>query len=137
MSVYGGPDIITDGLVLYLDAANSKSYIGTGILWNNLASSGSITLNNGQVYSSNNQGYIIFNGSTNAIYPNINHSYLNSSCLETTVYSVFHSSTGYKTIIGYRHNAGYSLPTIGSIYLNGNTLSASLITSSQMYRTVT
>jgi hypothetical protein len=26
MAIYGGPDIITDGLVLHLDAANSKSY---------------------------------------------------------------------------------------------------------------
>ena len=137
MSVYGGPDITTDGLVLYLDAANPKSYSGTGTSWNNLVSSNSITLNNGQTYSSNNQGYIVFDGSTNAIYPSTTHSYLNSSCLEVTVYSVSHGSTGYKTIIGYRHNGGYSLPTIGSIYLNGNTLSASLITTSQVYRTVT
>jgi hypothetical protein len=30
MAIYGGPDIITDGLVLCLDAANSKSYSGSG-----------------------------------------------------------------------------------------------------------
>lgn len=30
MAIYGGPDIVTDGLVLHLDAANSKSYGGSG-----------------------------------------------------------------------------------------------------------
>lgn len=33
MSVYGGPDIVTDGLVLCLDAANTKSYPGSGNTW--------------------------------------------------------------------------------------------------------
>jgi hypothetical protein len=30
MAIYGGPDIVTDGLVLHLDAANTKSYPGSG-----------------------------------------------------------------------------------------------------------
>jgi hypothetical protein len=33
MSVYGGPEIVTDGLVLCLDAANRKSYPGSGTTW--------------------------------------------------------------------------------------------------------
>jgi hypothetical protein len=33
MAVYGGPDIVTDGLVLCLDAANPDSYPGTGNTW--------------------------------------------------------------------------------------------------------
>jgi hypothetical protein len=33
MSTIGGPDIIEDGLVLYLDAANTKSYPGSGTNW--------------------------------------------------------------------------------------------------------
>ena len=37
MSVYGGPDIITDNLVLCLDAANPKSYPGSGTLWYDLS----------------------------------------------------------------------------------------------------
>ena len=38
MAVYRGPDIVTDGLVLCLDAGNSKSYPGSGSTWKNLAS---------------------------------------------------------------------------------------------------
>jgi hypothetical protein len=33
MSTIGGPDIIEDGLVLYLDAVNTKSYPGSGTTW--------------------------------------------------------------------------------------------------------
>ena len=39
MSIYGGPEIVTDGLVLHLDAANSKSYPGTGTSWFDLSGS--------------------------------------------------------------------------------------------------
>ena len=37
MSIYGGPDIVTDGLVLHLDAANRKSYPGSGSTWYDLS----------------------------------------------------------------------------------------------------
>jgi hypothetical protein len=39
MAYNNGPRIITDGLVLCLDAGNSKSYPGSGSTWKNLASS--------------------------------------------------------------------------------------------------
>jgi len=32
-----GPDLVTDGLVLYLDAANSNSYPGSGTIWYDLS----------------------------------------------------------------------------------------------------
>lgn len=35
--MYNGPHIATDGLVLYLDAANIKSYPGSGTTWNDLS----------------------------------------------------------------------------------------------------
>ena len=40
MSVFGGPDIVTDGLVLHLDAANRKSYPGSGSTWYDLSENG-------------------------------------------------------------------------------------------------
>lgn len=75
-----------------------------------------------------------FNGSNNFIRPNITHSYLSSSCLEV----VFRKDavTGRKYLFGYRHNDGFSWPTIGSMYFTDNTLKASVITSSQTYREV-
>ena len=40
MSYSNGPRIVTDGLVLYLDAGNNKSYPGTGSTWNDLSGNG-------------------------------------------------------------------------------------------------
>ena len=37
MGAYGGPDIITDGLVLALDAGSERSYPGTGTTWKDLS----------------------------------------------------------------------------------------------------
>ena len=37
MTIYGGPDIETDGLILRLQAANNKSYIGSGTSWKDLS----------------------------------------------------------------------------------------------------
>ena len=37
MSVRGGPDIIEDGLVFCVDAANQKSYTGTGTTWRDIS----------------------------------------------------------------------------------------------------
>lgn len=46
MSVSGGPDIVENGLVLYLDAANPRSYVSGSLVWNDVSTngnSGSIT----------------------------------------------------------------------------------------------
>jgi len=40
MGAFGGPDIITDGLVLSLDAGSTRSYPGTGTTWYDLSGNG-------------------------------------------------------------------------------------------------
>jgi hypothetical protein len=63
MGTQGGPGIVTDGLVLSLDAANKKSYPGSGTAWTDLSGAGkSGTLTNGPVFSSDNVGIIDFDG---------------------------------------------------------------------------
>ena len=55
--------IITEGLILHLDAGNSSSYSGSGTTWTDLTGSGNnATLKNGVTYSSANQGYFTFDG---------------------------------------------------------------------------
>jgi hypothetical protein len=57
------PKIITDGLVLYLDAANPKSYAGSGTVWNDLSRGQNRgTLTNGPTFNSANGGSISFDG---------------------------------------------------------------------------
>jgi hypothetical protein len=57
------PKVVTDGLVLYLDAANTKSYIGSGTTWSDLSRSQTNgTLTNGPTFNSGNGGYIRCDG---------------------------------------------------------------------------
>jgi hypothetical protein len=63
MSSHTGPDISNNGLVLALDAANLRSYPGTGTTWTDLSGNGNTgTLTNGPTYSSANGGAIVFDG---------------------------------------------------------------------------
>lgn len=63
MSLHHNPRIITDGLVLCLDAANTKSYPGSGTTWTDLTGRGNNgTLNNGPTFNSSNNGSIVFDG---------------------------------------------------------------------------
>jgi hypothetical protein len=61
MSAFGGPNIITDGLVLNLDAGNSKSYPGSGTSWFDKSGFGNNgTLINGPTFNTENGGSIVF-----------------------------------------------------------------------------
>lgn len=63
MSLHHSPRIITDRLSVYLDAANNKSYSGSGTLWRNLTqNTANATLTNGPTFSSSNSGIITFDG---------------------------------------------------------------------------
>ena len=63
MAGASGPDLVQNGLVLALDAANKVSYIGSGTDWYNLsAASNNGTLTNGPTFSAANMGSIVFDG---------------------------------------------------------------------------
>lgn len=64
MSLEYSPRIITDGLVLCLDAFDIKSYPRTGTVWYDRSGNGNHgTLTNGPTFSSANGGTIVFDGS--------------------------------------------------------------------------
>jgi hypothetical protein len=63
MAFGNGPRIVTDGLVLALDAGDKNSYPGSGTTWFDISSNrytGSLT--NGPTFSSSNGGSIVFDG---------------------------------------------------------------------------
>jgi hypothetical protein len=63
MAFYRGPKVVTNGLVLSLDAANPKSYIPGSTTWRDLSGTlNSGTLVNGPTFSSANGGSIVFDG---------------------------------------------------------------------------
>jgi len=63
------PPIVTDGLVLCLDAANKRSYPGTGTTWSDLVGANDGTMNNMNTsnFSSDNSGNLSFDGSNESI----------------------------------------------------------------------
>jgi hypothetical protein len=63
MATIGGSNIITNGLVLALDAANRRSYVPGSTIWNDVSgnrNSGSLV--NGPTFNSANGGSIVFDG---------------------------------------------------------------------------
>jgi hypothetical protein len=63
MALYHSPLVVTDGLDLYLDAANTKSYPGSGTTWTDISRNGNNgTLTNGPTFNSANNGSIVFDG---------------------------------------------------------------------------
>ena len=60
--------IVTDGLILHLDAADSNSYGGSGNTWYDISGNGyNGILTNGPTYSTNNGGCLIFDGTNDYI----------------------------------------------------------------------
>lgn len=63
MTLAHSPRIVLNGLVLCLDAANAKSYPGSGTTWTDLTTTRtSVTLLNGVGYNANNLGGVVFDG---------------------------------------------------------------------------
>ena len=68
MGFYRGPNVVTDGLVLALDAANPTSYPGSGTTWRDLSgNNNSGSLVNGPTFNSVNGGSIVFDGSNDYV----------------------------------------------------------------------
>lgn len=64
MSLNHSPAIVTDGLVLCLDAANVRSYPKSGTTWSDLAGDENFTLYNSPAFSNESRGIFTF-GSAN------------------------------------------------------------------------
>jgi len=67
MGVSYNPRIVTDGLVFCVDAANKRSYPGTGTTWTDLKGGNNGSLINTPTYNSDNGGGIVCDGSNQYI----------------------------------------------------------------------
>ena len=94
MAVIYNPQCVQDGLVLYLDAGNQRSYPGSGNVWYDISG----TANSGELINSPifNSGALLFNGSNNYININDNPSLqLNNFTLDAWVYPINNSENGH------------------------------------------
>lgn len=98
MAFTRGANVVTDGLVLCLDAANSKSYPGSGTTWRDLSgNNNSGSLVNGPTFSSVNNGILTFNGSNQYASTPIQN--LSRPCT-FSMWINFNNLTGFQTIFG-------------------------------------
>jgi hypothetical protein len=107
MALSHSPSLVLPGLVLCLDAANPKSYPGSGTTWTDLSGNGNNgTLVNGVGYSGSNLGSLVFDG----VDDNINISY-NASLKPTTAITmesfcyIQNNSTTWASLIQYPQNS--------------------------------
>jgi hypothetical protein len=94
------PKIVTNSLALSIDAANTRSYPGSGTSWTNLTSNNITgTLVNDPTFNSGNGGAIVFDGSND--YVNLG---INPSCYSPTGFTIdawvkFTSNSGANPIL--------------------------------------
>jgi hypothetical protein len=118
---YQTPSIVSNGLVLNLDAGNTLSYIGSGNSWNDLSGGNNGTLTNGPIFNAVNGGSIVFDGLDDVIsFGNILNIGLNSWTMSCWV--KFDGGSGIMGIMGktsYRaYNGRYSF------YIEDNNINA-------------
>ena len=102
MSINYNPRIVTDGLVLCLDAGNTKSYPGSGTTWTDISRNGNDgTLTNGPTYSSANGGSLVFDGSNEYITIPDSNTLTNTSTLTINCWVKVNAFIGsYNAIVG-------------------------------------
>ena len=68
MGISGGPDIIQDGLVLALDAADKNSYVSGSTTWIDVSGNGNnSTLNNGPTFITSSGGMVVTDGTNDNV----------------------------------------------------------------------
>ena len=98
---------VRDGLVLHLDAANVKSYPGSGTAWNDLSGNGNNgALINGVGYSGNNNGSLSFDGVND--YVTIGSISLNSANITAISWVYLNSFYSPNSTIGIHVDSGNS-----------------------------
>ena len=120
---HGYGKIVTDGLVLCLDAADNNSYPGSGNTWYDLSGYGiSGTLQNGASFDSGDLGNITFDGVDDYVQlSNFNNI---KNLTQGTVSVTFKWSAGESVKLLYIGNPSYSSLASGFYMWCGNTTSA-------------
>jgi hypothetical protein len=68
MATFYSPKIVTDGLILNLDAGNRRSYVSGSTIWTDLVNNSRTgSLVNGPTFNSSNEGSIVFDGTNDRV----------------------------------------------------------------------
>ena len=98
----GQGNIITNGLVLRLDAANPRSYQSGSLIWNDLSGNNSGSLVNGPAFTISGSGAIVFDGVDD---------YVSDSSIILNTYTDFTVNTWVKFNVASRYEVIWSAYT--------------------------
>jgi hypothetical protein len=130
LSVSYNPSIVTSGLILCLDAANPKSYSGTGTAWSDLSGyANNATLVNSPTYLASYKGRFTFNGTNQYA----------STPLSLGGYTAFTIAAWFRTTtVSKEIAATYGVTNMFELWINANgTVSIYAYGSTTSYRTST
>jgi hypothetical protein len=111
-----GPTIVTNGLVLALDAGDRNSYVSGSTTWNDLVGSNNGTLTNGPTFNTGSLGSIVFDGVDD--YVNINNTVYSLSGGTLNIWFK-RSGTTFAIIGSYGGSGNQRAPTFNQ---NGSTI---------------
>ena len=125
MGLDHSPLIVTDGLQVYIDAANVRSYIGSGTTVYDLSGFGNTsTLTNGPTYNSSNLGAFVLDGTNDYININSLSNILSKTAYTKIAYFYVTSFSTANNIIsgGYSGQHAFWLQVSNKLYAghNGN-----------------
>ncbi len=116
MGCSSGPDIVEDGLVLYVDAASKRSYPGTGTTWSDLTSNNfhGTLVNEPMFVSDGPISYFLFDGSDERVdFDYLQPAYQTTTDFTWCVWLWYNGYAGNDIIIGNRRNsAGGDSPLV-------------------------
>jgi hypothetical protein len=106
MAFFRGPNVVTNGLVLALDAANPKSYVSGSTTWNDLSGNNYNLIASTPYYSGSNGGSLYFPDNTNSTF--------GASTFDFTPNGgVTMEAWIYPTSASFANNIGHALGIIG------------------------
>jgi len=145
MGLSHSPRMVTNGLVLCLDAGNTRSYPGTGTTWTDLFGSGNNgTLTNGPTFSSSNGGSVVFDGVNDYIvFGDVFDLGTNDLTINVWVRPTTLTNGVYYTILskalagaGARYSVGFANNNLWALF-DGNTLTPVDVYSTSTFNTNT
>ena len=119
MAFANGGSIVTNGLVLALDAADRNSYVSGSTTWNDLSGNNNhFTLYNGVGFSNINGGILTFDGANDYIASTNN---INLTSYDYIAVEIFFKGNGTVEGMVFEHTANWNSNTGGfGLYINSN-----------------
>ena len=119
MGLDHSPLIVTDGLALYLDAGNTRSYLGSGNTAYDLSGSGNTSaLTNGPTYLSSNLGTFVLDGSNDYILVNSQANILSKTAYTKIAYIYISNFSTVNNIISGGFSGQHAFWMFGTDKLN-------------------